>query len=105
MIRVFSHANIMIAYNMKNLLEREGITCEIRNDIATSAAGEVPPIDVWPEVRVSELDRKRAEAIVEKALIGDLSATSWRCAKCDETNEPAFELCWNCGSDPKNKHD
>jgi hypothetical protein len=99
MIRVYSHANIMLAYNMKNLLEREGIKCEVRNDLATSTAGEVPPIEVWPEVLVDEADQERAEAIVDKALTGDLKATSWLCAQCSETNAPAFEVCWNCGGD------
>ncbi len=76
MIRVYSHANIMLAYNMKNLLEREGIKCEVRNDLATSTAGEVPPIEVWPEVLVDEADQERAEAIVDKALL-TFTPTNW----------------------------
>ncbi|TNC83100.1 MAG: DUF2007 domain-containing protein [Oleiphilus sp.] len=95
--RVFAHDNILLVHNIKNILEREGIHCELRNDLMSSAAGEVPPIEVWPEIRVDEHELSLARSIIEKALNGDLSATSWMCMTCMEDNAPAFELCWKCG--------
>ncbi len=102
MIRVFSHDNIVLVHNIKNLLQHQGIECQTRNDIIASAAGEVPPTVVWPEVWiVHERDLDRATQIVEDAIHGPSHATSWRCPKCGERNDPAFELCWNCTHDPE----
>ena len=98
MQRVFAHDNILVVYNIKNLLEREGIACEVRNDFSSSAAGEVPPIEVWPEIRVDSALVERANGIIDAALHGDASATSWMCMQCSEHNAPAFELCWKCGT-------
>ena len=99
---VFSHENIMVVYNMKNLLEHAGIACQLRNDFSASAAGEVPPIEVWSEVHVSESDSLKALQLVDEALKGEASATTWLCPNCGETNEPAFELCWQCGTERSN---
>lgn len=98
-IRVFSHENIMLVYNMRNLLEHAGVICELRNDLSYSAAGEVPPIEVWPEIHIAPEQEKRAKAIIEEALNGPSSKVSWLCPQCSETNAPAFELCWQCGFD------
>jgi len=97
MIRVFSHDNILYVHNIKNLLEHQGIACEIRNEMVASAAGEAPPTAVWPEVWIlREQDHTKAEQIVEKAMNGPRSETSWLCPECGEHNAPAFELCWHC---------
>lgn len=99
MKRVFAHDNIMIVYNIKNILQRAGLSCEVRNDMVSSAAGEVPPIEVWPEIRVAEDDADQAEVLIDRALHGDPSETSWFCEHCSEENAPAFETCWKCGHD------
>jgi len=100
MKRVYAHDNYFFVFNIRNILENNGIRCEVRNDIMSSAAGEVPPIEVWPEVWVlHEADYEIAEQLIKENLIGDPAATSWFCQKCGETNAPAFELCWKCGEE------
>jgi len=97
---LYSHDNPFFVYNIRNILENNNIQCKIRNDIISSAAGELPPTEVWPEVWViREQDYKRAEEILAVSLSGDLGATSWFCQRCNETNPPAFELCWQCEGD------
>ena len=100
MIRVFSHDNIMQAYNVKNLLTLAGIDCVIRNDLIHSAAGELPPTEVWPEVWITrEQDHERAMALVNEAVHGNSQAVSWACPNCGEHNAPAFEVCWQCATE------
>ncbi len=100
MIRVFSHDNIVLVYNIKNLLELAGIHCVVRNDLIHSAAGELPPTEVWPEVWITRPhQRDQAEEVVRTATQGDARATSWCCPQCSEANAPAFELCWQCGTE------
>lgn len=100
MRRVFSHHNIVLAYNIKNILENQGFTCLIKNDLLSSTAGELPPTEVWPEIWITNTaHHEKALSIVAEALHGNPSLTSWRCTCCNEANAPAFELCWHCGSD------
>lgn len=102
MKRVYTHSNPFFVFNIRNILENNKIECHLKNEIISSAAGELPPTEVWPEVWVvSELDYQKAEELIVQNLKGDLTATSWFCLKCNEINPPAFELCWNCGGDCK----
>jgi len=97
---VYSHDNPFFVFNIRNILENNNIRCEVRNDLMSSAAGEVPPTDVWPEVWViRERDYKKAEQLIEEDRKGDIQGTSWFCQNCSETNAPAFELCWKCGEE------
>lgn len=99
---VYSHDNPFLVFNIRNILENNGIDCLVKNDIISSAAGEVPPISVWPEVWIiNDNDLKKSEKLIDNAIHGDPTLTSWFCLKCGETNAPAFELCWYCGNDRK----
>lgn len=100
MIRVFSHDNILQVYNVKNVLSLAGIDCVIRNDLIHSAAGELPPTEVWPEVWITnKTELERARSLVDEVIHGDARAVSWACPSCGETNAPAFELCWQCATE------
>jgi hypothetical protein len=99
---LYSHDNPFFVYNIRNILVNNNIQCEVRNEIISSAAGELPPTEVWPEIWViREQDYKKSEELLAESLAGDLSGISWFCEHCNETNPPAFELCWQCGEDSK----
>jgi len=100
MRRLYTHDNLFFIFNIRNILENNNVQCEVRNENISSAAGELPPIEVWPELWViREQDYKKSEELLAETLSGDLSATTWFCQACNETNPPAFELCWQCGGD------
>ena len=46
------------------------------------------------EVLPADLDR--AAAILKRDEMMLELAGEWKCDRCQECNEPAFELCWNC---------
>lgn len=97
MIRIFTDSNPLTVFNLRNLLEHQNIKCIVRNDGLHSAAGELPPTDLWPEIWIeNEQDIENAKQIIADAIEGDKKATSWFCYNCSETNEPAFEICWKC---------
>ncbi|MCH2157554.1 MAG: DUF2007 domain-containing protein [Oleiphilaceae bacterium] len=102
MIRIFSHDNSMVVHNIKNILENNGIGCELKNVFGGSAAGEVPPIEVWPEIWVDELQTDKAAELIEEAMHGANDKTHWRCPDCTEENPPAFEICWSCEAEKPN---
>ncbi len=85
--------------HLKNVLSTFGIQCVSRNLDLSSAAGELPPIDCWPELWVVD-DAKLATAksILKKTLAPLASVKKpWRCEGCDEDIEGQFSECWNCG--------
>ena len=94
MKRVFSTYNLAAAHHAKNLLEVEGIRSVVRNEILSSAMGELPPAECQVEVWVlREHDAQRAEGILGRKPDGE----SWSCA-CGEAIEGQFTQCWRCGA-------
>ena len=98
MKRVFSSEIAIDAWQVKNLLEVAGIDCVVKNADMSSAFGEVPFVEVMPEVWVtSPADYEEALDIVDEYLYGeDDDRPDWRCSKCRERNDAAFAVCWNC---------
>ncbi len=96
---VYTHENRLFVANAYNLLEQNGIAAVWKNEFTSSAIGEVAPISAWPELWVMEdTDYNRAHTIISNAFAPN-NLPEWVCAQCQETNEPAFELCWNCQSE------
>ena len=98
-MKKLTSADSLITINhFKNLLEAEGIPCQIRNEHLGSIMGEMPFVETWPELWVvNDLDFDRAEQLIADADAESPKA-SWRCRKCGEENEGQFAACWNCGS-------
>lgn len=97
MEKVFTHENRLIVFNIKNVLQDAGIECLIKNEFASSGAGDLAPIETWPEIWV--LDEADAD-IAGKVLaeLDDFDGPVWLCPHCSETNEGNFKLCWNCNT-------
>ena len=99
MIRVYSSQDRTMVGHFKNLLENEGISCIIKNELLSIGVGELPPINCWPELWITDDSQfKLAEKIVESALSSDVPTGSlWKCPECGEEIELQFSECWNCG--------
>jgi hypothetical protein len=95
--KLYTHENRLLVFNIKNLLEEEGIDCSIRNEFASSGVGDLSPFETWPEVWITDDSQwARAELIIMQ-LINDQSPTyEWTCTHCHEVNESNFSICWNC---------
>ncbi len=98
MIKVFTHPNGFMVAHMQNLLAIEGINAEIRNEFSAGAAGELAYVDVWPELWVDDWREERALNLIKAANSVQVTG-EWCCCACKEENEPAFDLCWQCGED------
>jgi len=92
--RVFSTHNLQLAHHKKNLLEAAGIRAAVRNEILSSAMGELPPAETLIEVWIVEDgDYERAQVI----LVAPASGPDWKCT-CGEMLGPQFTQCWQCGA-------
>jgi hypothetical protein len=93
--RIYSSHNLVAVHHARNVLEAEGIRAVVKNEILSSAMGELPPAECQAELWVVAGDAERARAILDRAP-GDDSA--WRCAACGEACEGQFTQCWKCGA-------
>ncbi len=97
---VFTHPNHFAVIHVRHLLESRGIDCEVRNEFAVGAMGELAPIDVWPELWVAnDEDEERARALIDDAET-QADKADWFCGRCGERNAGSFEVCWACGAEP-----
>jgi len=97
MKKIYSYDNRLIVYNLKNLLESEGINCEVRNEFAGGGVGDLATFDTWPEIWIeSDHDEKRAIQLINQVMLSQ-PKDNWFCRHCHEENGFAFKICWSCG--------
>lgn len=95
MRRVFSSFNLQVVHHAKNLLATEGIRAVVKNEILSSAMGELPPAECQAELWVlDEKDAARAEALLRPR---NEPGPDWVCS-CGEALGAQFTQCWRCGS-------
>jgi hypothetical protein len=106
MKRVYSGKDPLMIGHLKNVLETFGIQCVTKKFDLSSAAGELPVIECWPELWVID-DAKcaHAEAILRKTLAPLKSVKKpWQCDRCGEDIEGQFTECWRCGQSRSRSH-
>ena len=99
MKKLTTAASRVMIYHYKNLLEAEGIPCQVRNEHLGGVLGEIPFPETWPQLWVvNDLDYDRAKQLLAEDALEESPRESWRCRKCGEENEGQFAACWNCGA-------
>lgn len=99
MKRIFSSFDRIAVHHWRNLLESAGVRAEVRNELLSSAMGELPPAECQVELWIlDERDTERAEYILREGGVQPRQGGApWRCRNCGETAEPQFTQCWHCG--------
>jgi len=83
---------------LKERLEQEGIACMLRNEELFAAMGEIPFLELRPELWVLDDEvLPRARLLVKSWLAADKDAVPWICPQCGERLEGQFGACWKCG--------
>ncbi|MEQ8954889.1 MAG: DUF2007 domain-containing protein, partial [Gammaproteobacteria bacterium] len=101
--RVYIAENAAMAWHVRNVLAGEGIAATVRNDQLYSLSGEVPFVDCWPEVWVSNsLDLDRSLRLIRELSQDPDSPAGdpgdWLCNNCRESSAGNFDICWSCGA-------
>ena len=92
---VYTHQNAALVGLAKNVLTDNEIEAKLQNYFASGGAGELSPVDAWPELWVlDDSEYERAKALI--ADVGDNAGSDWICKACNEENGPSFAICWNC---------
>jgi len=99
---VYTSENHFLVNNVKNLIEAQEINTFIKNEFSQGAVGEISAFDAWPELWVfDDADFEPAVEIVKSSQSSNTSV-DWICKNCAETNDPSFEICWNCQCETQN---
>ena len=94
MKRVYVADSLVDARLVADWLEGNGMPCEIFNQNAVGALGELPVTS--PEVWLRrEQDYDRARHIVETVIFHQREEER-RCGHCGEINPAGFDICWRC---------
>jgi hypothetical protein len=93
---IYTHENRFLVYNIQNIVENARIQTTLRNEYASSAAGDLVPHETWLELWVVEdRDYDLATAAIANAFKQE-AKLEWTCPQCSELNIASFELCWQC---------
>ena len=66
-IKIYTHENRLILFNIRNLLQAEGIETTVRNEFSSSAVGDLSPFETWPELwLLRDEDLPRAQRILAR---------------------------------------
>ena len=96
MKRIYSSFNLAAVHHARNLLDAEGIRAVVRNEMLSSAMGELPPAECQTELWVvRDGEAARAEAVLRSAF-SSKSGPPWACAACGELSEPQFVRFSRC---------
>lgn len=92
-----------MVWDVKNSLELAGYPCHIRNEYAAGGAGDIAPIETWPEVWLdNDRQYEKALAYLQNTILKpEHSGQDWFCRDCGEKNGSSFDFCWRCGNDRK----
>ncbi|MEX0806830.1 MAG: DUF2007 domain-containing protein [Candidatus Binatia bacterium] len=98
MKKVYCAKDPLMIGHLRNVLATFGIACLTKNLDLSSAAGELPPIDCWPELWVDDDQVASAKSILKKTMAPLQSVKKpWTCGGCGEEIEGQFSECWSCG--------
>ena len=101
MIKVFEDFDVTLVGHYQSVLESNDIATFMKNQFGTSGAGELPFVEVVPQLWVlNEADTGRAKALIKELSDPESSEQpqAWICLKCGTPQEAAFTHCWKCSS-------
>jgi hypothetical protein len=99
MLKVFENFDFSRVGQMQSLLEAHGIPTFIKNQFASSVMGEVPFVEVCPQLFIlDERDLVAANRVLRSSLGEPQARADWLCPACGIEMEGQFDQCWKCGS-------
>lgn len=98
-LHTFSHRERAYANLLKERLAGEGIVCLLRNDELSTALGEIPFVECYPELwLVDDEVYPRARLLLDQWLAEEWNpGPDWLCPGCGERVDGQFDVCWKCG--------
>jgi len=96
-IKVYESFNISQVGQAASLLNSEGIETFVRNEFASSVMGEVPFVEVCPQLFILDASEEERALELLQPFAPEVPAPDWKCKKCGVEVDGPFGQCWNCG--------
>ncbi len=97
MIKVFESFNISQVGQAASLLNAEGIETFVRNEFSSSVMGEVPFVEVCPQLFILDATEEERARELLRPFESQPTAPDWQCSNCGSNVDGPFGQCWNCG--------
>ncbi len=98
-IKVFEDFDLARVGHIQSVLASAGIRTLLKNQFMSSVMGEIPFVEVLPELWIlDDRDLGRAQELIRNLLeqpVEDLP--DWECGSCGTAVASVFSHCWNCG--------
>lgn len=99
MLKVFENFDVNRVGQVQSLLESHGIPTFLKNQFTSSVMGDIPFVEVCPQLFIlDERDRDMANRVMAATLGAGPRQPAWTCSACTTHLEGQFDRCWNCGS-------
>ena len=101
MKKLYVSQSLIDVESRKELLDQADIPCMIKNQRSTMLGGEVPFVEVFPELWVlQDEDLERGQILLKDWEDAQpLKTTPWTCANCGEVLQKEFTSCWKCNQE------
>jgi len=101
MKKLYVSQSLIDVESRKELLDQAGILCTIKNQRSAMLGGEVPFVEVFPELWVlQDKDWDQAQQLLQDwEEAKPLATTSWTCSSCGEIHQKEFTTCWKCNQE------
>jgi len=98
MKKLYVSQSLIDVESRKELLDQAEIPCTIKNQRSAMLGGEVPFVEVFPELWVlQDKDFVKAQTLLQDwENAQPLETTSWTCGSCNEVHQKEFTTCWKC---------
>ncbi|MDH5428301.1 MAG: DUF2007 domain-containing protein [Nitrospirota bacterium] len=98
MKKLYVSQSLIDVESRKDLLDQAAIPCTIKNQRSAMLGGEVPFVEVFPELWVlHDTDLEKAAALLQDwEEAQPVETTSWTCSGCEEIHSKEFTTCWQC---------
>ncbi len=100
MIKVFEDFELSRVGQFQSVLEAAGIRTLLKNQYMNSSMGEIPFVELLPELWIlDDDDLERAQELIQSLLVSHAEGQpDWVCKACSVEVGAAFSHCWNCGA-------
>lgn len=95
MRKLHSSLDAMEIHNLANVLENNGIACEVRGEYRRAVIGSVPIYEGLVELWIQD-DSQEDLARQALAVSHPVKTDAWSCPQCSEAIEAEFDRCWSC---------
>ncbi len=98
MKKLYIASDIIEARLLDSILRSQGLSSIVRNESLQGGIGELPYVEIWPEIWIKNLNDWEAAQELLKGFTKINPEEDWVCSNCQESNPGSFKTCWSCGA-------